>query len=125
MAFALASSGSIVRAAGANVNSTAAASGTILADLSNQTEAYVNLFCRFNFTGNAATLYTQTSAALELAVAKKAAQGLIRYDMSGYTTRGEAEDMIQHLEYEANQILTLIKDDPHRRFTIDGSSGVA
>src|SRR3989338_9443161 len=118
MSFKLASSGSIVRKAGKNVSSISSTSGTILADLSNEVEHFVNTFCRYNFSGNASTINVNTSAALELAVSNLAAVGLIRYDMSGYTTRGEAEDMIQHLEFEANKVLTLIKEDTFRKFVI-------
>ena len=125
MPFKLATSGAITRKAGRNANTTAAASGSLLAELSEEAENYINLFTRFNFTSNAATLNVATSGALELAASNLAATGLIRYDMSGYTTRGEAEDMIQHLEFEANKVLTLIKEDVHRKFAIDGSTGVS
>lgn len=125
MTFNLASSGSIVRAAGKNVNTDAATSGAILQQLSNQAEHYFNFYTRYNFSSNASALYPSASAAIEMAVANLAACGLIRHDMSGYTTRGEAEDMIQHLTFEAKNVMDLAKDDTHRKFLIDGSTGVA
>ncbi|GAF93672.1 unnamed protein product, partial [marine sediment metagenome] len=44
----------------------------------------------------------------------------IQYDMGGYTSRGEAEDMINILRDQANRRLSLIIDKKHTDF-INGS----
>ena len=122
MSFSLASSEAIVRKAGANISSKAAASGALLAEFSNEAEAMCNLHTRYNWISNVASLNAQTSGALQEAAANLGAIQLIAYDMSAIGI-SESEDRINLLNYRAFRILDLLEKDVHRKFMIDGRTG--
>ena len=59
-----------------------------------QAESYLCNISRYNWVDNYATLNADVKAMLSEYCARYAAMSLIAYNMSGYTTRVEAEDMI-------------------------------
>lgn len=60
-------------------------------------ESYINVLCRFNFTDNYSTLNADVRHILSEAASNMAAIYGIQYNMAGFTTRIEAEDMINIL----------------------------
>jgi len=86
-------SGAIAIKVGANVSSAGytEANRNITAI---QAEDFINVITRYNWTDNYAGLNTDVKSVLEEASAAWAAIDFINYDMSGYTSRTEAELMI-------------------------------
>src|SRR3990167_10990071 len=85
-----------------------------------QAESYVNAVTRKNWTDVYTTLNLDTRKILEEAVSNLAAIYAISYDMSGYTSRIEAENMINILWARFNQCIELLKDQKTVTF-LEGS----
>lgn len=101
-------SGACVVKAGANV---AATINTQYVDyFIPQAEAYLNVLSRKNWNTVYATLDSDTKKILEEAVSNLAAIYAIQYDMSGYTSRVEAEDMINVLYARFIQCVQILQD---------------
>ena len=102
---------------GANASSTVTAAGwfdTIIVDV----EAFINTITRFDWktedTGS--TLSTSVRGILiETGACLAAIQG-ITWDMSGYTSRTEAEDMINVLRDIALRNLSILRDKKTQEF---------
>lgn len=79
-----------------------------------QAECFLNNLCRFNFSDNYSTLNVDVKYMLNEYVARYVAICGIAYNMAGFTTRIEAEDMINIHVYRMRQIeeLLKIKDTP-------------
>jgi hypothetical protein len=75
-----------------------------------QVESQINATCRYNFSDNYAGLNADTKGVLKELASDLAAIYVITYDMSGYTSRVEAEDIINVLRDVALRLLTLLKD---------------
>ena len=111
MSFTLCTSGAIVTKAGAGVSSTASTSGAILEQYSNEAEAFCNALSRYDWVTNYSTLTdANTKVLLGEACSNIGGIYLISYDMSGYTTRFEAEDMINILWARTDRIINLLRD---------------
>jgi len=59
-----------------------------------EAESYINAKCRFNFSDVYSTLNADTKGILQEASSCIAGNYVIQYDMSGFSSRIEAEDMI-------------------------------
>ena len=109
---------------GTNASATVKAPGwfdSIIIDV----EGFINTFCRFDFsTADAATTITSTVRGLliDTGAALAAIQG-ITWDMSGYTSRIEAEDMINVLRDTALRNLSVLRDKKTQAFIIDPTIG--
>lgn len=111
MSFTLCSSGAIVIKAGKNVDTTASTSGAILEQYSNEAEADVNTLTGYDWVSNYANIGANYKQALASACSNLAGSYLIWYDPSGYTSRGEAQDMTNILHDRAMRIITAMKVD--------------
>ena len=109
MSFTLCTSGAIVQKAGLNVNSTAAASGALLSAFCDQAEGLICAETRWDFVGNYTSVNTQVKLALQDCCSSLAAIKLINYDMSGYTSRTEAQTMLDVLKDNAQTTLSNLK----------------
>ena len=116
MSFTLCTSGAIVIAAGANVNSSAATSGAILQQFSDEAEGEICENARYDAVANYTGLTSAGKLFLGQLCSNIAGMNLIKYDMSGYTGRGEAEDMINVLYDTKIKGLKLLQDDKFRTF---------
>jgi len=109
MAFNYCTSGAIVTKAGSNVSSTAIASSAIMQQFSNEAEAFINVMTRHDWA-TAPLPSTNYLGILSEVASDLAATMLIAYDMSGYTARGEAEDMINILYDRAMKGIKMLAD---------------
>lgn len=109
MSFALCTSGAIVIKAGSNVNSAAAASSALLQQYSNEAEAFICTATKYDWVANIAGVPANFKPVLADAAASIAAQSLIAYNMSGYSGRAEAEDMVNILYDRGNKIIEYLK----------------
>ena len=112
----IALSGPTLVKAGANVSSvmTASAGGEVDAFIE-QAEGVLNAATRYDFVTNWITLSGPAPIAKEI-VEDLAAISCIQYDMSGYTSRGEAESMVNILRDAALRGLQILKNKKTQTF---------
>ena len=97
------------RKAGANASSTSKAEAYVN-DYMTQVESYINVVTRYNWSDAYSTLNVDVRGLLKLAASNLAAIYVIEYDMSGFSSRTEAEDMVNILWDAANSAINLLKD---------------
>lgn len=105
----------VERKCGANVSATSKAEAYVN-DYMTQAESLINANCRFNFSDAYAALNVDTKGILKEVASNIAAIYAISYDMSGFTSRIEAEDMINILRDAALRGLSILKDKKVQRF---------
>jgi len=79
-------------------------------------EAYLSALVEYDIVTNWATITAKTRCLLTEWAARMAACDLIRYNMSGYTSRIEAEDMINFHVYRMEKIEALLKQQTIQNF---------
>ena len=99
----------VERKVGAGASSTSKAEDYVN-DYMTQVESRINLVTRFNWSDAYAGLNTDVKGLLKEVASDLAAIYVIIYDMSGYTSRVEAEDMINVLRDAALFGLALLRD---------------
>ena len=115
-------SGAAITLAGDGVNSNLTA-GTVLVGSDFvvdtwivQAESTINAVTRYNWTDAYGSLNNDGKKILESTAAELAAIKCITYDMSGYTSRVEAEDMINVYRDSAIRTMSLLKDKKKEDF---------
>lgn len=104
----------IQQKSGAGVN---AAFDTTMMTASNlQAESTINVLTRFNFSTAYAGLDSAVKGILSDIASSLVAIEAISYDMSGYTTRTEAEDKINVLRDAALRGLSILRDKKNQDF---------
>ena len=114
MAETFCTSGSVKLKAGANVSS--AITAEQYTELINQAESFINTATRINYTDNYSSLNDDVKKILEDAASCHAATGAINYDMSGYTSRAEAQTMLDLCWARLMKAIELLKDKKHTDF---------
>lgn len=104
-----ATTGEIQYKAGAGASATSKAEAYTNSYIA-QAESYINVLCKYNFSDAYSGLNADVKALLKEASSNLAAIYVIQYDMSGYTDRIEAEDMITFLWARFNQCIELLKN---------------
>ena len=99
----------VQRKAGAGASATSNVEAYIN-DFMLQVESRINAQCRFNFSDQYASLNDDTRGLLKEIASNFAAIYVIQYDMSGFSSRTEAENMINILWDAGNRALRLLKD---------------
>ncbi len=110
MSFNYCTSAAIIAKAGINCNQYAATSQSILAGFCDYADALIDTSSRYNFSGAYSTIAVNIKPILTDTASSLAAINLIAYDMSGYTSRGEAESMITILRDGALRNLAILRD---------------
>lgn len=105
MSFTLCTSGAIVNKAGAKASTTATTSNAILSDFSDEAESYICMRSRFDWLKNYTSVKTNFKPVLADAVSSIAAMKVVNYDMSKFSTRLEAQTVLDVLRDNAEQIL--------------------
>ena len=105
----------VERKAGANCSAVSKAEA-YTNDYITQAESLINAICRYNFSDNYATLNADVKGILKEVASNIAAMYVIQYDMSGFTSRIEAEDMINILRDAALRGLSLLRDKKSQDF---------
>jgi hypothetical protein len=117
MAGIFATTAEVQRKAGANASATSVAEAYVN-DYMTQVESFINAFTRYNWSDAYTTLNADVKGILKECASNLAAMYVIDYDMSGFTTRLEAENMINVLWNRAQECLALLKDEEVRRFMV-------
>jgi len=127
MAGIMAVSGSVLVKAGKGVSADLTGAGAlgktadvIINEFIGQAESTVNVITRNNYSDTYAALNSDVQLIFNGIVTDLAAIDCIAYDMSGYTTRTEAEDMINVRRDSALRGLSLLRDKKQQDF-IDGA----
>lgn len=81
-----------------------------------QVESEINVFCRYNYSDNYATLNDDVRGILKQIASNLAAIYVIQFDMSGITTRTEAEDRINVLRDGALRGMSILRDKKSETF---------
>ena len=105
----------VERKAGANASATSKAEAYVN-DYMTQAESLINAVCRFNFSDAYSGLNTDVKGLLKEVSSNIAAIYVIQYDMSGYTSRVEAEDMVNILRDAALRGLSILRDKKQQNF---------
>lgn len=103
--------------AGANASAVSKAEGYTNVFIS-QAESMINAMCRYNFSDNYAALNADVKGILKEVASNLAAIYVIQYDMSGFTSRIEAEDMINILRDAALRGLSILRDKKAQDFIV-------
>jgi len=111
MAWTFCTSGAAIAKAGANANSTIIANGDTLADWSNEAENIICDIARVDLVDKYDSLTANGKNILSMLASNMIAQFIIHYDMSGYTTKREAETMLDILENQIRRNISFIEND--------------
>lgn len=115
----LCDSGAVKLGAGSNVST--GITGAMYTSLINQAEGFVSSSSRYDYVTNYASVSTIGKTLLKEAAASYAAIGAINYDMSGYTSRTEAQTMLDVNWSKVVECINLLRDDKFRNFVLTGS----
>ena len=107
----------VARKAGANASATSVAEAYVN-DFMTQVESLINSICRYNFSDAYSGLNADTKGILKEVASDLAAIYVIQYDMSGFTSRIEAEDMINILRDAALRGLSILRDKKVQDFMV-------
>ena len=105
----------VERKVGTNASATSKAEAYVN-DYMTQVESQINAVTRFNWSDEYASLNADTKGLLKEVASNLAAIYVIIYDMSGYTSRIEAEDMINVLRDAALRGLAILRDKKAKEF---------
>lgn len=105
----------VSRKAGANASSTSNVEAYIN-DFMTQVESQINVAVRFNFSDAFSTLNVDVKGILKEVSSNLAAIYVIQFDMSGFTSRVEAEDMINTLRDAALRGISILRDKKQEDF---------
>ena len=110
----------VARKAGANASATSVAEAYVN-DYMTQAESVINAVTRRNWSADYSGLNADVRGLLKEVASNLAAIYVIIYDMSGFTSRVEAEDMINVLRDAALRGMSLLREKKVEEF-IDGET---
>lgn len=105
----------VQRKAGANASTTANTEAYIN-DFMTQAESIINVRTRYNWSDEFSGLNVDVKGILKEVASAIAATSVINYDMSGFTSRQEAETMLDVLNNSINRGLQLLKEIAQQDF---------
>ena len=108
----------VQRKAGANASTTANVEAYIN-DYVTQAESVINVMTRFNWSDAYTGLNVDVKGILKEAASNLAAMYVVEFDMSGFTSRFEAETMLDVLYERFLSAISLLQDIKQQTFTND------
>ena len=108
----------VQRKAGENADATANVEAYIN-DFMSQVESFINVATRFNWSDNYASLNVDVKGLLKEIASNLAAIYVIQFNMAGFTSRVEAEDMINILRDAALRGIAVLRDKKSEEFMRD------
>jgi len=105
----------VERKAGTNC-STVSKAEAYTNDYVTQAESEINCATRYNWSDDYTTLNVDVKGILKQAASNLAAIYVINYDMSGFTSRGEAESMITILRDGYLRCVSILRDIKSQTF---------
>ena len=119
MSWTMCTSGAAIAKAGANANSDVKASGAVMDRWSDEAEATVNVLTRKDYVADYPSS-ANVQGILADVTSSIIAGNIISYDMGGFTSRAEAETMLDFLRDSYTRGLSLLRDKKQTKF-IDGA----
>lgn len=113
-----ASTAEVARKAGAGASATSVAEAYVN-DFMTQVESSINAAVRYNFSDAYSSLNTDVKGILKEVASNLAAIYVIQYDMSGFNSRTEAEDMINVLRDAAIRGISILRDKKVEDFLVN------
>jgi hypothetical protein len=110
MSWTLCLSGSALAKAGANYN-VALNEGTMINRFSDESEATINAITRRDWIGLSSSTLQNFKGILDDCVSSHIAMKIINYDMSGYTSRAEAQTMLDVNNDIYNKTIAALNDE--------------
>ena len=107
-------SGAAVYKAGANVSTSIPEAAWT--EWISGAEAYINVATGYNWSDSFASLNSDVKYILYDCASNLVGAHAVAYDMSGYTSRVEAEDIINILLFKANQQVKVLKEQGSESF---------
>ena len=114
MAWTLTTSGQAIEKAGLNANSSLSAGNLILERWSNQAEATLSTITRKDWVKDYANVTTNFKQVLSDVVSDMVGMRIITYDMSGYSSRVEAETMLDVLRDNIVRNIEVLKEEKNK-----------
>jgi len=111
MSWTLCTSGAAVAKAGANANATIVLSGATLAKWSDEAEGALCMRTRKDWVTAYGTVHTTFLGTLSDCCSDLIAMKIINYDMSGFTSRLEAQTMLDVLRDNLIKNLDVLRED--------------
>ena len=118
MASIFATTAEVQRKAGANASSVSN-TATYIDDFMSQVEALINVSTTYNWSDAYATLNVDVKGILKEVASNLAAMYVIQYDMSGFTSRTEAETMLDVLREGALRGMSILRNKNPQEFMIN------
>ena len=97
-------------------SSTVSNTETYINSYMTQAESFINVATRYNWSDNYAGLNVDVKGILKEAASNLAAIYIIQYDMSGFTSRIEAEDMVNILRDGFLRCISVLRDIKQQDF---------
>jgi hypothetical protein len=116
MAWTLCTSGAAIHKAGEDADATIIASGSALADYSDEAEALCCVVARSDVIGNYGTLTANGKKVFQDITSSYVAEQIIKWKPASYTSRAEATTMLNVLENNIQRNLKLIADDNYKTY---------
>jgi hypothetical protein len=110
----------VVKKAGLYANTTAAAEAATNVYIK-EAEGFLSAMTRYDWVTNYASISAIGKEILRDAVSSHAAIAVINFDMGGFTSRTEAQTMIDVNYTKVVDCINILNDDKGRSFTIKGS----
>jgi|TARA_R100001530_G_scaffold45104_1_gene34076 hypothetical protein len=105
----------VQRKAGANASGTSNVEAYIN-DFMTQAESFINVATTYNWSDAYSGLNADVKGILKEIASNLAAMYVIQFDMSGFTSRVEAETMLDVLNFGAMRGLSILKDKNPQEF---------
>lgn len=114
MSWTLTTSGACITKAGLNANSAIIISGSALSRWSDEAEGAICSETRRDWVTDYASVKANFKPILSLACASYVANEIIKYDMSGYTSRQESQTMLDVNIDNYKRAIETLKDDKNK-----------
>jgi hypothetical protein len=118
MSFNLTSSGAIISKCGANVNSNIVASGAILSKWCDQAEAQLSTITRKDWVADYSLVGANFKGILDDVTSDMVAIKAVTYDMSGYTSKEEAQTILDVLRDNMIRCIEVLRDDKYKEVMV-------
>jgi hypothetical protein len=114
MSWNFCTSGAVIHKAGTGASSAIVLSGAILQEWYDQAEAQLCAATRYDWVTNSGAVLTNFKGIIGDAISDLCAMKIINYDMSGYTSRMEAQTMLDVLRDDYLRCVEVLKDDKNK-----------
>lgn len=114
MSWTLSTSAAAIAKAGAGANTTIVASTATLAKWSDEAEGTLCSVTRYDWLTNYTSIGTNFKPILDDTISDIVGMKIINYDMSGYTSRAEAQTMLDVLRDNHIRNIEILKDEKNK-----------